>query len=512
MPPFENPMMMDPASMLIGAAAGVPISMAMDKLHGVEHGRIAGIAAKIDGLPGVKQASSFLETNVLSKIKGKHADDFLMRVAREKGPEAAVAQFQLHHIDDALKPFAGENAAILKKLGSAKTFEQFTASTDQKILGMLRQAQKGGQMNPRTAEKVAAILKSGEIDNKAILLAEKVVGKEAKGTLKMLAGVRARIHGLNSNYLHSFSDQALLAHKMKNVGPIGRMFGSMSNHVRGMFGGETLKKGFNSGKTKVAQTAEGAAAAESKGIMGKLFGPVMAGAITIGSALGKAKKADEGEKVKTFFHDFLGFGVGSLVGWQVGKNVLNKFNVFTRLFGKMGGFGKILAAAKPLKFLKFIPGIGPALAGIGLAGMLTEVLAITVLAEPFKRGGEWLAHRVFGKPSEATLAKIEGKPQPGGEAAPGAAAPGGLPAQQQNPGLYSQSFNRPSRFQSFKDQISGGATSATPAAAAATNPAAFSTPLDQISYSPAAAQSEAETASMMGNWSAQNSMDPFGTH
>lgn len=393
-PEFQNPFG-DPKLMLVGGLAGIPVSMAIEKLHGVEHSRIAGIARKLDSLPVINGVSNFLENKVLTHLKGTWADEMLNRTARSLGPDEAMRVMQANHINALLKPFADSHKTLLAPLTSAKTLEQFSTTVDDQIIRLLQDALNKGNLDGKLAEKVTAAVTAGTVDHKVLGLARKVASADSKEALKVLSGLRRGVRSVQSHYMPMFADQAVLAHKLKDVGPIGRMFAATSNYIRRMFGGEVMKNMPGMGN-RVGQ----AAAQEGSGLVGKLLGPFMAGFITIGSALSKAKDAPAGEKVSTFFHDFFGFGVGTLLGMEMGAKYLR--GPLTRLLGSK-------AVAAPLKFLRFIPGIGPWFAGLSAVGILTQVLAMTVVAEPFKRLGEWLSHRIFGKPSQETIDKIEGK-------------------------------------------------------------------------------------------------------
>ncbi len=460
MPEMKNPFG-DPRLMLVGGLVGIPVSMVFDKLHGKDHEYIAKVAGLVDDLPGVRNVSHFIDEQLLSRLQGQWADEMLQRTARSKGAARAIERMQLAQILGMVKPYAAANPALAKQLRNARTFENFSKVVDDEVLKILKGIDPA-TLNPKMAQKVADAVAKGTVDRKVIELAQKVATtEESKATLKLLAGFHRGVKSLIEHYMPMFADQAVLAEQLgkKNVGPIGRLLASTSNYIRRMFGGEALK-----GVPGAAKSA----ASEGSGLFGKMFGPFIAGFITFGSALSKAKDAPAGEKVSTFFHDFLGFGVGTLIGMEVGAKFLRA--PIAKLLG-----GKALST--PLKFLRFIPGIGPWLAGVTAVGFITQMLAMTVMAEPFKKLGEWIAHSLFGKPSQETLDKIEGKTHE---------PKNNVPANANN-----QPLARSGRFEQFRRSIQGGG-SAIPAANGAhaqvgpTGNPNFSLSPDMISQSMAA--------------------------
>lgn len=176
---------------------------------------------------------------------------------------------------------------------------------------------------------------------------------------KDFKGLFNRMTGLKNNVVVQYGKKYALLQKT-NAGPVGRFFLSLGDHIRGIFGGEASQMG--------------------QGRMLKLLGPLMVGGLVIGMALKEAKDAPPGEKIKSFFHNFLGTGIGLFVGMQVGTKVL----------GSTGIIGKLLKGANVAKFL----------GRFSIGGAIATFVGMFLLSIPFQKAGEWLSHAIFGKPKK----------------------------------------------------------------------------------------------------------------
>jgi hypothetical protein len=105
--------------------------------------------------------------------------------------------------------------------------------------------------------------------------------------------------------------------------------------------------------------------------------------------MSEARNAEPGDKVAAFFYNLLGFGLGNFVGWEIGKQILNRTEIIMKLLPNIGA--KHLLG--PLKFL-------PLLGRITIGGFITEIIAMFILSKPFEMAGEWIANLIFGKPKK----------------------------------------------------------------------------------------------------------------
>lgn len=371
-----------PKEAAIGAAGGIGVAVALNKL---EQGRwIDKAAQKLDRFPGAswlnqriddqlaKWANNGQLSGTLQEMYHTHTFDEVRKIspnltgqarteAIEKAIQASVGQMQERQISTTLNNFQKYNTAVTQNLKTKfaphKTF--------------------------------AGLLEGIETEISKYTTRSQTAPKE-------LLNLKERISGLNNNYLPVYKEQVALSARLqaKNIGPVGRMFANGVNYLKRIFNGETMRMGGQ----KAADTA-----AKNPSLLSRLWGkatqlalPGMAGALIIGQSLNKAKKAKEGEKTQTFFHDFIGMGIGNFVGWEFGRKLLNSTQIISKLLGKRS------MSTLPRVFGRVIPIIG----GITLGGFVTEMLAMFVIGAVFQKAGELISHKIFGKPSEES---IEGK-------------------------------------------------------------------------------------------------------
>lgn len=270
--------------------------------------------------------------------------------------------------------------------------------------------------------------------------------KEQRNLLKYFNGLRERASGIQKYYNPIYQGQAEVSAmlKSKGVGPIGRMIGSSMNYLKRIFNGETFQPGHQ---------------LEKGGLFSGLGGTVFAGMFIFGQAVKKARDAKEGEKTKTFFHDFLGAGLFNFIGWEIGRKVLNGSGIFHQV-PKMLPFLKSSKRPFNNRVIRYLPIIGEGfgkgvrkligenkwgirlgnfsgkwlgggLARLTLGGLATELIAMFVIGGLFQKVGEKLSHMIFGKPSEESLEGKSKKQQNGQQPQNAAMAPNGP----QNPAL-----------------------------------------------------------------------------
>jgi len=222
---------------------------------------------------------------------------------------------------------------------------------------------------------------------------------------------------------------------------VGQFLALNGQYLQRIFNGDTLSMG---SKPIVNQKLFGAAGDFIKGMFNaKVLGPMTAGAFIIGMSAQKAKNAQEGEKTKTFFHDFFGTGIANFVGWELGRKWLNSSGLVYKALGRFGtkrplynpigsrlpivgercgkGVEKWLSSnpwvAKAIgsdhlvtQIISGVSGkwLGGFFAGATLGGIATEMIAMLAFGSAFQFVGEKIAHVIFGKPSQDS---IDGKGQ-----------------------------------------------------------------------------------------------------
>jgi hypothetical protein len=245
---------------------------------------------------------------------------------------------------------------------------------------------------------------------------------EENQILQRLRGVKQRIIGLQGHYKPAYEAQAKLTAKMAadGVGPVGQLLALSGQYLQRIFNGDTL----STGSQKLLGIID---------INPSMFGPIMAGGFIFGMSAQKATNAKEGEKTKTFFHDFFGTGIANFVGWELGRKWLNSSGIIHKVFGRFGTkrpFDNPIGSRLPIfgerfgkgvqkllggnsRFAKTMgtvmgKGLGGFFAGLTLGGLATELIAMFAFGGAFQFVGEKIAHGIFGKPSQES---IDGKGQ-----------------------------------------------------------------------------------------------------
>lgn len=355
-PPFENPLMPgSPQDMLLGGAAGVGIGLGLNKF--AEAAGPTKLAKLLDRLPGMKSLNGLLDRHVLTAPQLTRQpwfqEMFLTHAQGAASPQAAAQNVLKHmearHIRQVLAPYA-KNPDIIKRLGHHRSFEKFLHAAETELKALATQS-----------------------------------GKDGQALRKTLNGLKNQISGKKSLYAPLLENQAKLAHQLEKqgVGPVGRAFASMYNYTHRVFGGELVKDGLPG-------------AMKRNGVAAKMLGPLLMGVMLLGQSFAKARKAQDGEKVKTFFHDFLGIGLGNFIGWEMGRKILGSTGIVQKALGSW-------ARKAPFKLLSFLPLVGKFLGRVTLAGFATEMIAMFAVGSLFQKGFEKIAHRIFGKPSRASI-------------------------------------------------------------------------------------------------------------
>jgi hypothetical protein len=359
---MEEVIPLDPRDIAAGGATGVGAALALSKLQ--ERGSIARVADKLDKLPVLKHVSRFAD-KIASRLRGKAWFDelspkFTPGLGKEEAVKAALEKLQARHIDKALGRIAkqaeqgGILAEIQKELshGSAKTnFQEFLNKADQRLNVLLEKTGK------TKAEKLAI---------NELYRARRLVNSQMKHHLTHLEPHYKTLYDLGK----------------KGTGPLGRAFTSTMNAITRIMGGDTMLASIGLG----GKTA------------GKLVPAFLNGWMVIGLSYKQARKAQDGEKTKTFFHNLLGFGIANFVGWELGRRWLRSMN-----FGNVVKFLGMKPGGSPLFFLRWIPKFGPWVTKLTLGGLATELVAMFVIGGLFQKAGEWISHKIFGTPSEASL-------------------------------------------------------------------------------------------------------------
>jgi hypothetical protein len=473
-----------PKEAALGAGVGMATALGLSALIGEKlDGPLPAVAKWIDELKGVSQVSQWLETRQasLSKRFPFLSEGFLsgslchdesgnpilfkdengspIRDAKGKPIHdwtPMVSQMEEKHLGKVLDKFpnrlnpeqqkaydallTGHQKAIrekytkltqkgfeeqLQKLGSeysGKELAYLTAQLNQERQAALKWAEKMPAFTSKQADWLAASTKQARFQNvinatQAKLEVLEELGnkatKEQKHLYQSLRGLKERINGLNNFYKPSYESQAKLAAKLAQdkIGPIGRTIALGGQYLQRIFNGETLSMG-------------------SKGFLNKgLLGPIAAGALIFGMSFKKSKEAKEGEKTKTFFHDFFGSGIANFIGWELGKKWLNSTGLFHKVLGRFAtkrpfdatrvgrwmpffgeNFGKMVQKACGgenilAKGLGLITGkgLGGFFSRLTLGGLATELTAMFAFGSGMQWVGEKIAHAIFGKPSQESI-------------------------------------------------------------------------------------------------------------
>lgn len=428
---INNLMPITPEGMLMGAGAGVAVSKGFNALFdGGANSKIARSAQWLDNLPVVRQVSQFLEDRAFTWMRGK--DNWTRQLATSMTPAEVERHLIKTHVD-ALKVLEGTGAvkadrlpakvlANLKNLsdlkGAEKQLTEYIALAKPNVplwrrlwsqpippvkTSLLKLAQEvpagklgeefplildkyKGNLSPELMKLIREKAAESPKDLKKYLTSLGALSDSASPELsKALDRLRRRFRGLGNFYMHSYGDQHRLAQELakKNIGPIGRAYAGALNYLRRTFGGETLSTGWNRG------------ASNSGGVGGffrKLFGPMMSGGLIFGLALGEAGKAESGDKVKSFFHNLLGTGVGLLLGIEVGRKILNGSGIVMRLMPVLG-----------TRIFLSIPKLGK----ITWGGLVTELIAMFIISTPFQKAGEKISNMIFGKPKHIRTEELK---------------------------------------------------------------------------------------------------------
>jgi hypothetical protein len=212
----------------------------------------------------------------------------------------------------------------------------------------------------------------------------KLSNEEAK-LLYSMKGFRDRLQGGVKEFLgSSYRDKALLQARMRKaeLGPIGRAYVLAFSHLRSIFGGETMTGGL---MNKAERLGKGGL---PQIILGSLFGA----AFIIGPAIHAANEAKPGEKKASFFENFIGFGIFNMAGWELGRHFMDSTKLVERGLGRH-------SLKHPLGFMRFLPGVGHFFGTITLAGFVAELSAMFIFGAGFEQLGNWVSHKLFGKPS-----------------------------------------------------------------------------------------------------------------
>lgn len=423
------------------AAAGLVVGNAFQQFIAKEG--VTRLAETVDKWPGVSQVSKYL-----SDLK---LPDFIeKRIAERSWVQDWRRSSNFYLGDAAVGAASGVDARVAASMA---------AMEEHKVLGIVDayadKAKKLGRLK-NASESVQATKTAYETVEKEVkkLLSEKVVkdGKtfsafeslseyaakeietiESAGlsasrnnpTYQAWRAVRDRVGSFQDFYAPTFKTQATLFHKLekKGVGRIGQTVARGFGYLSEVFGGDVLKAGVIEGG--------------QEGLMGflKKHGPMMfVGLFSFGSAIHKMRGAKEGEKISTFNHEFWGMGVGNMLGWTMGRSLLNSSNIMGKILGSaqgwrplklLGGwlpfigenFGKMVTEAFGKNMLSeglgtlMGRGLGGMLGSVTLAGFATEIIAMFVFGTAVQKLFEWGSHKIFGKPSEESLEPEKAKLQ-----------------------------------------------------------------------------------------------------
>lgn len=434
-----------PKEAALGALITVPTVMGLQKLMGDPQGKMGMIlpgVQKLESLPGISHVNNAIDKHVLTLVQRKNTPTWLKNWLNEMWMPLAT-QGGKDSVEQAVR--------LMEKARLSKTLEMIHRGVDsqkdsardiREVYGKLLTKTPGNDgrppvnfLDPKNIEKIA---EKGfnpaleELNIQRELLRKMPASKPdvQKKLLRTLDNLYERAHGIHIHYGEPYRAQAELMARLSRdgVGPLGRTAVSGMQYIQRIFNGETMMASSSqeAGKEVVEAGLKGTVKQgwkKSTALAMPFIGPMFMGAITFGQSFKSAKKAQSGEKTKTFFHDFIGAGLFSFLGWEVGRKVLNAAGFGEKVFGRF-------AASRLPGIMASIPIIG----GITLGGFATELLATFAFGGVFKKGGEMLSHAIFGTPSKESL---EGDKKKGSEknAASGNQQPGvpaSMPVQASN--------------------------------------------------------------------------------
>lgn len=335
--------------------------------------------------------------------------DFLKKLGM---PEDAAKTYVKQATEPGLKSFFDEiKAAAEKNASTATALERQLAQfhTNAEALG-IKSAEDFARNYEYKVPDLRSELTGHNVEQALDGLEGKIAHLEAKeGTLapaegKLLNSLRALRDRMNcSQSMGHYEQKALLHAEMRasELKPLGRMYTQFWSQLRSLFGGEAAIGGMVS----------------HGGLGGRLFGAVFGSMFMVAPAVHAASEAKKGDKKAAFFENFIGFGLFNLFGWEVGRHLLNSTKLIEKLLGRH-------SLKHPFAFLKYVPIIGeglgrkvgqathPALGSLlgnnmlgrwlgrmTLAGFITEIIAMFIFGGQFEKMGNWVSHKIFGKPA-----------------------------------------------------------------------------------------------------------------
>jgi|GEM_PF-5261742 len=230
--------------------------------------------------------------------------------------------------------------------------------------------------------------------------------------------MREALHAGTESYMQHYTplyeSTAKLTAEMsaRGIGPVGRGIRSFTNGLQRIFTGETM----------------GWAASQGSKLLSPA--PIMIGGMILAFPFKAAKDAPHGEKTKAFFQNLMGSQIFNLIGWDVGRRILNAVDA-RRIFGRFTqktpfhsewlerGLGKIfggLHKIMPHGWVKTLPQNGWLRKGLqatidsmpswgrkiacfgpgnwGLGGIVIEIAAGFLLGSLFEKGAHWALNKM----------------------------------------------------------------------------------------------------------------------
>jgi hypothetical protein len=336
-------------NLLLGGILGTAASGAFERFYdqGRRYSPMTRLSQWVDTLPGFRQANQWL---------------------RRQGPPPAWRQQPLPQTLTFQRPAAQVEAETLAThMGSFQEWarevlpSEVAMPDDPKTKEVLKRFSQSVDAHLASANAQPALL-DGLAQVRAAVGAEDF--KRIKPAAAMLDGLQKRLTvGLQEQYIHPYRQLHRLF-RTHGLQPIGSLLFGMGYLLRRVLGGMA-----------------GSSALPGKGGMGGWLAPFIAGTVIFGPAVEAWKQAEPGERTRGFWQGLLGKGLGNWVGWELGLLWLNQTQAVTKL---LNGIRPGLAVA-------------PTLFGLSTFGrVLTEALAIFVVAPWFERAGQLLAKGVLG--------------------------------------------------------------------------------------------------------------------
>jgi hypothetical protein len=358
------------------AGAGAVSGVAMGKALGTmdkEAGFFDKLAKGFGKIPGISHLDEKLDSNLARNVEKYpnwlkeliHADAV---VAKGTSPEAQAAATEKHMAAvrgrriQTLPTSLGKHQEVLEKLGGADLLD-----TD--------------ALKKLDAEGLSKDLEAKTTQLDDLVKAGTLTDKEAKGVKKAL--INSHLPVLMGQLDDSAGKLARQTARLSSngVGPMGRAFRTSGTY---------LSRSVSADAANSLALSDGSIKQKAASFTSKAFGPALMGIFTVVPAALEAKKAEKGDKTRSFFHNFIGTGISTAIGFEVGKRFIHA----TGLPAKLPGANRVIIPLVRITAGRFVAGLG----------------AMFIFGTAFQKIGEKISNAIFGKPKSAQKQKLPAMP------------------------------------------------------------------------------------------------------